>query len=545
MIRILCCLCTAVWLGAGVASAAHPDTAAAAAPGFKSPGVARAGTDRPTSNPMRVVRIAFRGNRAIHASALEAVAAPYLGRDLSAADIEALRDALTHRYTDRGYINSGVILDPDAPYHDGVLSFLAIEGRIKEIRVQGLNGLRSSYVVDRLRGQDDEILNTDALRARFQRLSEDPLFARVSSRVEPGSDLGDAILDVDVQRARPYSLSVALNNYRPPAIGEKAYDISGQVRDLTGFGDVVDADLSGPVASSGGVGYGLSWQVPFNHYGSLAALSAARINTVVTEEPLAALDVRSTIERQEFSLTQPLWSSLRQQLNVSASIAHEQELTQGNELTLFFPGLSAGATRSLTARLIPDYSFRSEQQYFDLRWTLLHANLLDYPSGPVSYALPDQKYFVWTAQIHHLWDFAQAPFELESRAIVQRTDARISDLHALAIGGINSVRGFRESDFLASNVANLSVDCRWLALRTGTARSPGVALGTFFDWAAGHDVGEPADTFSSTGLTLRLKWSHVQADLAYGLPLVHPAFVSAEHGSWQDHGIHAQIAMTL
>jgi hypothetical protein len=35
-----------------------------------------------------------------------------------------------------------------------------------------------------------------------------------------------------------------------------------------------------------------------------------------------------------------------------------------------------------------------------------------------------------------------------------------------------------------------------------------------------------------------------RADLAYGLHLVRPAFVSAEHRSWQDHGIHVQIATT-
>ena len=346
-------------------------------------------------------------------------------------------------------------------------------------------------------------------------------------------------------RDRPYTLSVALNNYRPPAIGEKAYDISAEVHDLTGRGDVIDADLSGPLESSGGVGFGLGWQLPFNHYGSLVALSAARINTVVTEEPLSALDLRTTIDRQEFKLTQPLWNSLRQQFNLSASLAHEEESTLGNELSLFVPGLNEGATRSLTARLIPGYSYRSEHQYFDAHLTLLHADLLDYPSGPVSDSLPDQKYFVWTAQVHDLWEFSPAPFELESRAVIQRTDARISDLHALEIGGINSVRGFREDEFLASNVTNINVDLRWLALRAGTSLHPGVTLGTFFDWAAGHDVGEATDTFSSYGLTFRLKWPHVQADLAYGVPLIHPAFVSTEHGSWQDHGIHAQIALTL
>jgi hypothetical protein len=91
---------------------------------------------------------------------------------------------------------------------------------------------------------------------------------------------------------------------------------------------------------------------------------------------------------------------------------------------------------------------------------------------------------------------------------IQRTDSQISDLHALEIGGINSVRGFREDEFLASNVENTNLDFRWLALPdAGTSLRPGVTLGTFFDWATGHDVGRSADTFSSYGLTLRLKWS--------------------------------------
>jgi hemolysin activation/secretion protein len=110
---------------------------------------------------------------------------------------------------------------------------------------------------------------------------------------------------------------------------------------------------------------------------------------------------------------------------------------------------------------------------------------------------------------------------------------------------INSVRGFRENEFLASNGEIVNVDLRWPALPAGASARPGLTLGTFFDWAAGHDAGEPADTFSSCGPTLRLKWTHIQADLAYGVALIHPAFVSAEHGSWQDHGIHVQVATSL
>lgn len=530
-------------LAAGASSAAAEE---AVAPGFTLPPIALPpGAEDADAKSLRVERIVFRGNRTLRTSALQEVAAPYLGRDLSPAEIEELRIALTLQYTNRGYINSGVVLDPGAAYRDGTLAFLAIEGHITEVRVHGLGGLRPSYVIDRLQGPANEVFNVNVLRERYQRLLDDPLFARLNSRIEPGGELGQAVIDVDAERARPYSLGLAFNNYRPPSIGEKAYDLTAQVRDLTGWGDVIDADLTGPIDFSGGVGYSLGWQVPVNHYGTSVGASASRTQTVITEEPLAALDVRSTIEREEVKILQPLLNAVRQRFDIGLALAHESNVTTLDGAAFsFLPGSSTGETRAFTVRLIPEYSYRSEVQYFGARLTVLHATLLGYPSGAVSYPLPDQRYFVYTGQVRHVWDLPEAPFELESRATVQRTNARISDLHDLEIGGINSVRGFRENEILDSNVENLNVDLRWLALRTARAAAPALSIGTFFDWAEGHDVGGPTDVFSSTGVTLRLKWPHLQADLAVAAPLIHPAFVTAEHGSWQDHGIHLQVATT-
>ena len=530
-------------LVAGVAAAAVEQ---AASPGFTLPPITLpADGEAADAKPVHVERIVFRGNRALRASALQEVAAPYLGRDLSSAEIEELRIALTLEYTNRGYIDSGVVLDPGAPYHDGTLAFLSIEGHVTEVRVHGLAGLRPAYVIDRLQGPADEVFNVNVLRERYQQLLDDPLFTRLNSRIEPGAELGQAVIDVDAERARPYSVGLAFNNYRPPSIGEKAYDLTAQVRDVTGWGDVIDADLTGPIDFSGGVGYSLGWQLPVNHYGTSVGASGSRTQTVITEQPLSALDVRSTIERDELKILQPLLSGVRERFDVGLALAHESIVTTlGGAAFAFLPGSSAGETRAFTLRLMPEYSYRSEAQYFGARLTVLHATLLGYPAGAVAYALPDERYFVYTGQLRHVWELPEAPFELESRATLQRTNARISDLHALELGGINSVRGFRENEVLASNVGNVNADLRWLALRAARGAAPALSIGTFFDWAQGHDVGGPTDVFSSTGATLRLKWPHLQADLAVAAPLIHPAFVSAEHGSWQDHGIHAQVAGT-
>ena len=458
-------LVAAALLCAGVAQGDGAPAFAALVSAGQELAVTGAGNERFAASSVRVNRIDIRGNRALSSTALRVVAAPYLARQLTEADIGELREALTRRYTDHGYLNSRVVLDPEAPFQDGVLSFLVLEGRIKEVRVTGAGDLRPSYVIGRVRPQQDEALNSDLLRERLQRLAEDPLFKSVNSHMEVEDDPREAIVDIDVVRARPYSFSLAVNNYRPPSIGEKGFDLSGQVHNLTGYGDLLNADLSGPVDSSGGLGYGVAWQLPMGYEGGQLSLSAAKINTVFTQQPLSALAVSSTIERQELKATQVLWNSGGQQFSIGASFAHETESTAGDQKYSQQSGADQAPTHALTARLIPEYSYRSDRQYLNVWFTFLHAHLLDYVATTPSAALADENYFVWTGQLRHLLQFPSAPFEVETRALLQRTDARISELHEQEIGGINSVRGFEENAFLASNVQSINCDVRWLHCR--------------------------------------------------------------------------------
>jgi len=513
-------------------------------PASELPPAERDGASR--VGPMYVQRVLITGNIAIASKRLQTAVAPYIHRQLDATLIEELRALLGRQYTSRGYINSSVVLDSAPPAGDGVLHFKVIEGRITNIRVHGLKRLRPSYVIERLLPNSQEIFNANVFRDRFQRLLDDPLFARLEPRFVPGDQPEEADIELEAQRSRPYALSVALNNYRPPAIGEKGYDVAGLLRDLTGFGDTLEADIDGPLRG-GPINYSAGWQIPLGRYLTQLSLGSLFSNSIISEEPLEPTDIRSQIERQELKLTQPLWAAHAQQLNVSASVAYERE---GISL-LGAPSLPAllevvpGETRALSLRLAPEYSYRWEHQLLALGLTLLHADLLDQPPTAFTSLQPDPHYWVSSAQQHYVWDLASAPFEVETHATAQWTGARISDLHAQPLGGVASVRGFREDELLLSNARNLNLDLRWLALTHASGARPVLTCGTFFDWASGYDVGEPKTTLSSTGLTLRAKWSHLQADLALGIHLIHPAFVDQEHGSWQDHGIHAQIAANL
>lgn len=190
----------------------------------------------PAGETIRVGRFAYVGNTRIASEELDALAASYVDRPLSLADLEELRQRLTRHYVDAGFINSGVLIRPGA-FDGQTLTLTVIEGRVSVVRLRGLGHLHEGYVVPRLLPDEAAPLNVNELRERFQILLADPLFARAQARLIPDAVPGRAILDIDAERARPYQLTLTGDNSRTASVGEKTLGLSGWVRNLSGWGD--------------------------------------------------------------------------------------------------------------------------------------------------------------------------------------------------------------------------------------------------------------------------------------------------------------------
>src|SRR5262245_31999947 len=154
------------------------------------------------SRGVRVLAKGFRfvGNTIIPEEELQAIAAPYVGRELGNAELEELRLALTRRYVEAGYVNSGAVV-PDQDVSDGVITFRIVEGRLSEIVVGGANGFRAPYLQDRLALGAGPPLNVNEMQERMQLMLQDPQIANMSAELAPGVERGDAVLRVDVTEA--------------------------------------------------------------------------------------------------------------------------------------------------------------------------------------------------------------------------------------------------------------------------------------------------------------------------------------------------------
>ncbi len=516
-------------LGKAAADAAF-ELPPVAAPGDAAVGVAGA----------VVRRIAFRGNRDVPTATLENLGAPFLNRPLGAGDIEELRQRVTRHYVDLGYVNSGAVLAADAR-RDDTLTLDIVEGRVATIRLKGLERLHEDYVVGRLVRADDETLNVEQLRERFQRLLDDPLFERMNARLMPGSRLGEAILDVEVARARPWWLSVAANNYRPPSIGETAVNLAGGVRNLTGYGDQLDASLQ---HADGGLGRGsLSWQMPLNQRGTRLSLQLDHGRSSVVEEPMSVLDIESTLDSKDLGLSHMLHETLGSRFTVGVNRLWRENRTKLLGMPFsFVPGEPDGVTRVRSWRFWQEYSLRSERDALALRSTFswAHNNLQAVSGLPAGTAAPAHEYRTWLGQAQYARQLHAGGTQLVLRGTLQASNRHLLALDQLAIGGAATVRGYRENLLLrdAGLVLNAELD-------HPLVRNPGAGLNLsvipFYDIGRGRNRNEAGDSISSVGVALRNRWQGTFVDLAVAHRLTHPESVEALQGSLQDKAVHVQV----
>lgn len=108
---------------------AIPDGALIPVPGIKAP----AGADG-IRFPLR--EITFSGNTRIASAVLRAEAQPYLGREVTLAELYALAERVTARYRNEGYVLSQAIV-PAQEVQQGVTRIEVVEGFINAVRFEG------------------------------------------------------------------------------------------------------------------------------------------------------------------------------------------------------------------------------------------------------------------------------------------------------------------------------------------------------------------------------------------------------------------------
>jgi hemolysin activation/secretion protein len=436
---------------------------------------------------------------------------------------------------------------------NGVITVEIVEGRLTEIAVSGNDWLRTRYIESRLeRGTDPgDPVNVYHLQGLLKLLKQDPLIDNINAELRPGLKLGEAALHVAVDEARPYYLEVGFNNHQSPSIGAYRGEIRAGLLNITGWGDSLDAEYG---ITEGLDDFSLRYAVPVTRWDTTLSGGFERSESTVVADPFGPLDIKSETDTWHVALRHPFYRTVSNEFALSLEFENRRgETSLLGEGFSFSEGVPPdGQSEIAVLRFAQEWIDRTLTQVIAARSTFSFG--LDAMGATVhDDGRPDGEFFTWLGQFQWL---RRLEF-LDSQTLF-RVDLRLSDdpllpMEKFAIGGADTVRGYRENQMTTDGGIVASLEWRIpvfqlrVPLISARPTDGWIRACPFIDagagWNAEGDDPDP-DTLASIGLGLRwdlreavyarIYWGHALEDVP-------------DPSDWdlQDDGFHFEIGARL
>ena len=265
------------------------------------------------------------------------------------------------------------------------------------------------------------------------------------------------------------------------------------------------------------------------------------------EPPFDRLDIKSDYYQYKLTLRQPVIQTPNQELALGLTFDRQQSET--SLLGILFP-LSPGAdnkgrTRISTLRFFQEWTQRGEREVIAVRSQFSFG--IDAFDATINDDPPDSRYFVWRGQAQ--WVRLLAPDTL----LLARTDLQVADrplfpVEQFGLGGLFTVRGYRQDALLTDNGVFASVELR-LPIFREPRQEMVLQIVPFVDFGSAWNNSGEADSFRrlnpdpstlvSVGLGLRYQLGeHLTARFDWGIPLVE---IDSRDRTLQEQGLYFSI----
>ncbi|WP_392532530.1 ShlB/FhaC/HecB family hemolysin secretion/activation protein [Nostoc sp. C117] len=468
-----------------------------------------------------VNKFEFDGNTAFSDEKLTQVTAPFTKRSLTFVELLQVEAAITKLYTDAGYINCAAAIPAGQTLSQkgSVVKIQIIEGGLEEIAVTGTRRLNSNYVRSRLALATARPLNQKRLLEALQLLQLDPLIQNISAELSAGSRPELSLLTVKVIEADSFNTELFIDNSRAPSVGSLRRGVRINQGNLFGFGDALNLEY---INTDGSNAFDLRYNIPVNPHNGTVTLRAGFTNTEIVKPPFDRIDIIGNSDYFELGFRQPLILSPNREFAVGLSALRQTSKSQ--LLGVGFP-LSAGAndrgeTRISVLQFFQEYQQRNTQEAFSLRSQF---NLgLDIFNATINNNPPDSRFFSWRGQGQYVRLLAPQTL-LVLRSDLQFSNRALVPLEQIGLGGLRSVRGYRQDVLLTDNGFFGSAEVQLPVLRI--QKIGGVLqVVPFIDFGWGWNSSDNPQPNPHTllGLGLGLQWQmsdRLNARFDYGIPL--------------------------
>ncbi|QEY58324.1 ShlB/FhaC/HecB family hemolysin secretion/activation protein [Pseudomonas sp. C27(2019)] len=383
---------------------------------------------------------------------------PFVEQCLTANDLNRLLNDITNAYLKRGYVTTRAYLPPQ-DLQDGVLQIQVIEGRLESINGGDLSSALEISMSSP--AKVGERLNLRELEQLIDQLSRLPS-RQVSLELAPGDEVGGSNVVLQGQKLKPWRVALNRHNDGQRSTGEQQWGLSFVWDSPLGLADQLSVRGSGDTVSDKykhSATHGLSYSLPYgwwtfnyvyNHSYYRTKTHAQGFSFVLdgvsTTHALSAERVvhRDALSKTAFSVGLNHLRSRNyldnQRLDVSSQRLTEQQISfsHGRRIGSAFINVDLGYQRGIGA---------------------LDAQRAGRPQGwePVARY---NKYTLTASYLHPFQLFGER-FSFDSVFSAQRSEDVLFSPQRFSLGGLYSIRGFKEQTVTGDSGFYLRNQLRW------------------------------------------------------------------------------------
>jgi hemolysin activation/secretion protein len=473
---------------------------------------------------VQVKRFKYIGNTAFSEAELDKLTQAWTNRPLTFQDLLNVREVITDRYANAGYttafaqlpIEENQNLDAD----QATIVIQIIEGQITSVSTD--NARHGGWIQGRLLSQNRQALNHREMLKQLQILRLNPTIQAVQAELLPGERIGGHHLKLKITEAPQFDLEVGGSNHRSSDSGRWEGSLNLNWQNPLDLGDRLQVGLA---RTEGSLNWDMAYQSALGRSGKTnLSLDYRSLSSQIIKSPFRKIDIKTRSTVWEAGLEQ----NIQQTLSPRSLITTDVGVTLGrinSESTILdrpFPlsvdSDETGRQGLSVLRLYQKHQQRSDRAVFAGR-------------SQFSFGLPwnstvgvngvDGRFFSWRGQV--LLNQPTNWGRLLLRATLQLSPGELPTYEKLSLGGVNTVRGYRNDAALGNSGLNTSAELSIPMKGTGFLWVP------FINAGSAWNQGAPRQSLASVGLGLQWTHRNLSARINYAIPV----FTSLDRSSWQ------------
>lgn len=409
----------------------------------------------PSGERIFLKKIEVQGNTVLQ-DEIAALTQPYENREVTFEDLLQLRSAITQLYINNGYITSGAFLPSNQDLSSGIVQIQVVEGELEHIEIGGLRRLREGYVRSRIIRATSTPLNQKRLEEALQLLQLDPLIEQVNAELAAGSTPGRNILRVRLKEAPAFHAAISVENNQSPSIGSVQGSVEVSHDNVLGFGD----RLSGKYGRTEGLNlYDINYTIPVNARNGTLSFRYNNGDSSIIEEDFRDVGIRSETQTYSLGFRQPITRTPTSEfaLGLSLDLRRSQTYILDDIPFSFTQGPEDGESKVTVIRFSQDWVNRGTRRVLAARSQFSLG--IDAFDATINNTGTDGRFFSWLGQFQ--WVQQLSPRNL----LVARIDAQLTpdsllSLERFSMGGVDTVRGYRQNQLVSDNGILGSVEVR-------------------------------------------------------------------------------------